>query len=94
MSANGLYLYAEEGLNGTYIDVTSSIDSVNNGNGQVTNSISVMSGAWNIYSSPGFNGQLNTSKLTTNGGPNCDGVYNTPADWGGNIGDVVQSVYC
>ena len=53
-----------------------------------TSSVVVKSGKWNLFQHYNYGGQCWT--VSSNGGPNCDGRYPRPEDWGGT-NDAISS---
>ena len=48
------------------------------------------SGAWTLYSEPGYTGD--SISLQLGGGPDSDGCYRDYADWGGSANFHVKSI--
>jgi hypothetical protein len=61
-----------------------------NGDDFQFNSAIVASGEWTLF--PDVNSQGTSITLGTNGGPDTDGTYKDPADWGGTGVFHVKSI--
>lgn len=61
-----------------------------NGDDFQANSAIVASGEWTLYPDPNFQGT--PISLGSSGGPDGDGTYKDPADWGGTAVFHVKSI--
>ncbi len=86
-----ILVFTNPGFSGTVKEFTlNDPDLTQNGDDLTFASAIVLSGSWNLYDE--VNQAGNTISLSATSGPNGDGAFKDPADWGGAAAFHVKSI--